>query len=109
MRGGGVGVAVLGLRRGGVAGDGRGGVGGRVELEVLWVVGGLGLRVELRHWGGRGREEEARVGNGMGGEGKVVSLGGEGGKGWSRVGMLVRMEVLGVWRMERCCLGEFLC
>lgn len=50
--------AILGLGGGGVAGDGRGGVGGRVELEVLSGVGRLGGGVELGHfvffvWGGK--------------------------------------------------------
>ena len=54
MRGGGVGAAILCLRRGGVAGDRLSGVAGGVELEVLsgvaWL---LVLRVELGHVDGR--------------------------------------------------------
>lgn len=55
MWGGSVVVAILGLGRGGVAGDG-GSVGRRVELEVLrvWVVGGIGL-VGVGHCGWEGR------------------------------------------------------
>lgn len=55
MGGGSVVVTILGLGRGGVAGDGAS-VGRRVELEVLrvWVVGGIGL-VGVGHCGWEGR------------------------------------------------------